>query len=77
MTRQFRHSSPRLSSVSRCLGPTQVVTPFHHLSGDSHHHHPLLGAGPITASMPPSISIASRPTACSPISARCRWSLHW
>ncbi|TFV37422.1 hypothetical protein E4K65_43520 [Bradyrhizobium niftali] len=50
MTRQFRHSSPRLSSVSRCLGPTQVVTPFHHLSGDSHHHHPLLGAGPITAS---------------------------
>jgi len=32
------------------LGPTHVVTPFHHLSGDSHHHHPLLGAGPITAS---------------------------
>jgi hypothetical protein len=26
------------------------VTPFHHLSGGSHHHHPLLGAGPITAS---------------------------
>lgn len=50
MTRRFRHSSPRLSSVSRCLGPTQVVTPFHHLSGDSHHHAPLLGVGPITAS---------------------------
>ncbi|BAC46811.1 blr1546 [Bradyrhizobium diazoefficiens USDA 110] len=50
MTRRFRHSSPRLSSVSRCLGPTQVVTPFHHLSGDSHHHDPLLEAGPITAS---------------------------
>ncbi|TFW50812.1 hypothetical protein CT676_43620, partial [Bradyrhizobium sp. MOS001] len=48
-TRQFRHNSPRLSSVSRCLGPTQVVTPFHHLSGDSHHHAPLHGAGPITA----------------------------
>jgi Manganese containing catalase len=43
MTRRFRHSFPQLSSVSRCLGPTQVVTPFHHLSGDSHHHDPLLG----------------------------------
>ncbi len=50
MTRRFRHNFPRLSSVSRCLGPTQVLTPFHHLSGDSHHHDPLLGAGPITAS---------------------------
>src|SRR5215813_12859540 len=35
-TRRFRHSVPRLSSISRCLGPTHVVTPFHHLSGDSH-----------------------------------------
>jgi hypothetical protein len=50
MTRRFRHSSPRLSSVRRCLEPTQVVTPFDHLSGGSHHHDPLLGAGPITAS---------------------------
>ncbi|QOG18879.1 hypothetical protein FOM02_17610 [Bradyrhizobium sp. SEMIA] len=50
MTRRFRHSSPRLSSFSRCLWATEVVTPFHDLSGDSHHHYPLLGAGPITAS---------------------------
>src|SRR5262252_6713519 len=49
MTRRFRHNSPRLSSVSRCLGPTHVVTPFHHLSGDSHINRSLR-AGPITAS---------------------------
>jgi hypothetical protein len=48
-TRQFRHDVPRLSSISRCLGPTHVRTPFHHLLGESHRHRSL-GAGPITAS---------------------------
>jgi hypothetical protein len=48
-TRRYRHNVPRLSSISRCLGPTHVRTPFHHLSGDSDLH-PLLGARPITAS---------------------------
>jgi hypothetical protein len=48
-TRQFRHNVPWLSSVSRCLGPTHVVTPFHHLSGDSHINCSLKAA-PITAS---------------------------
>ncbi|QOZ71121.1 hypothetical protein WN72_36060 [Bradyrhizobium arachidis] len=47
MKRRFRHNSPRLSSVSRCLGPTQVVTPFDHLSGDSHHHDPCSEQGPL------------------------------
>src|SRR5262249_1136734 len=32
-------------------GRLNVVTPFHHLSGDSHLHRSL-GAGPITASKP-------------------------
>src|SRR5262249_38556645 len=31
--RRFRHNVPRLSSISRCLGQLNVVTPFHHLSG--------------------------------------------
>src|SRR5262249_483829 len=48
-THRFRHSVPWLSSISRCVGPTHVVPPFHHLAGDSHLH-PSLGAGPITAS---------------------------
>src|SRR5204863_9159686 len=47
---RFRHSSPWLFSVSRCLGPTQRRDPVHHLSGANHHPHPWLGAGPITAS---------------------------
>src|SRR5262249_37537536 len=47
--RRFRHSAPRLSSISDAWGRLNVVTPFHHLSGDSHLHRSL-GAGPITAS---------------------------
>src|SRR5262249_20204438 len=47
--RRFRHSVPRLSSISDAWGRLNVVTPFHHLSGDSHLHRSL-GAGPITAS---------------------------
>ena len=49
MTRRFQHNVPRLSSVSICLGPTRVVTPFHHLSGDGHINRSFR-AGPITAS---------------------------
>src|SRR5262249_256 len=49
--RRFRHSVPRLSSISDAWGRLNVVTPFHHLSGDSHLHRSL-GAGPITASSP-------------------------
>src|SRR5438046_5489937 len=33
--RRFRHSVPRLSSISDAWGRLNVVTPFHHLSGDS------------------------------------------
>jgi len=47
--RRFLHSIPRLSSISDAWGRLNVVTPFHHLSGDSHLHRSL-GAGPITAS---------------------------
>src|SRR5262249_7022020 len=47
--RRFRHSAPRLSSISDAWGRLNVVTPFHHLSEDSHLHRSL-GAGPITAS---------------------------
>src|SRR5260221_10053127 len=47
--RRFLHSVPRLSSISDAWGRLNVVTPFHHLSGDSHLHRSL-GAGPITAS---------------------------
>src|SRR5215510_6292262 len=47
--RRFRHSAPRLSSISDAWGRLNIVTPFHHLSGDSHLHRSL-GAGPITAS---------------------------
>src|SRR5262249_58731881 len=47
--RRFRHSIPRLSSISDAWGRLNVVTPFHHLSGGSHLHRSL-GAGPITAS---------------------------
>jgi hypothetical protein len=47
--RRFLHSIPRLSSISDAWGRRNVVTPFHHLSGDSHLHRSL-GAGPITAS---------------------------
>src|SRR5215471_4791519 len=31
--RRFRHSAPRLSSISDAWGRLNVVTPFHHLSG--------------------------------------------
>src|SRR5262249_6959985 len=47
--RRFRHSAPRLSSISDAWGRLNVVTPFHHLSGDSHLHRSL-AEGPITAS---------------------------
>src|SRR5262249_14871364 len=47
--RRFRHSVPRLSSISDAWGRLNVVTPFHHLPGDSHLHRSL-GARPITAS---------------------------
>src|SRR5258707_4781332 len=50
--RRFLHSVPRLSSISDAWGRLNVVTPFHHLSGDSHLHRSL-GAGPITASSQP------------------------
>src|SRR5262252_9042449 len=49
--RRFRHSVPRLSSISDAWGRLNVVTPFHHLSGDSVLRRSL-GAGPITASSP-------------------------
>jgi hypothetical protein len=29
------HDVPRLSSISRCLGPTHFRTPLHHLSGEA------------------------------------------
>src|SRR5262249_36703612 len=60
--RRFRHSAPRLSSISDAWGRLNVVTPFHHLSGDSHLHRSL-GAGPITAS--------SSPHTCSVVSNVC------
>src|SRR5215813_12046262 len=47
--RRFRHSAPRLSSISDAWGRLNVVTPFDHLSEDSHLHRSL-GAGHITAS---------------------------
>ena len=37
---------PRLFSASGCLGPTEVVTPFHQLSGDSHINDPTLPVVP-------------------------------
>src|SRR5262249_54814476 len=37
---------PRLSSISDAWGRLNVVTPFHHLSGDSHLHRSI-GAGPL------------------------------
>ena len=36
--RRFLHSVPRLSSISDAWGRLNVVTPFHHLSGDRHLH---------------------------------------
>src|SRR5262249_27514708 len=36
MTRRFLHSVPWLSSSPDAWGRLNVVTPFHHLSGDSH-----------------------------------------
>ena len=46
-TRRFRHSVPRLSSISDAWGRLNVVTPFHHLSGDSHLHPSLAVQGPL------------------------------
>src|SRR5262245_2823326 len=46
---RFRHSAPRLSSISDAWGRLNVGTPFHHLSGNSHLHRSL-DAGLITAS---------------------------
>ena len=46
LARRFRHNVPRLSSISRCLGPIHIATPFHHLSGDSHINSSLT-AGPL------------------------------
>jgi hypothetical protein len=36
MTRRFLHSVPWLSSSPDAWGRLNVVTPFHHLLGDSH-----------------------------------------
>ena len=45
--RRFLHSIPRLSSISDAWGRLNVVTPFHHLSGDSHLHPSLAVQGPL------------------------------
>src|SRR5262249_36299499 len=71
----FRHSAPRLSSISDAWGRLNVVTPFHHLSGDSHLHRSL-GAGPITASSPTLAELLMPLPAANPFStmlASLRW----
>src|SRR5262249_931640 len=57
----------------RCLGRLSVVTPFHHLSGDSHLHRSL-GAGPITASRQSRALLAVRSGAARKVGGFCRCS---
>src|SRR5262245_45289402 len=70
--RRFRHSVPRLSSISDAWGRLNVVTPFHHLSGDSHLHCSL-GAGPITASGSPRPRRRREPLGATELAGAHRW----
>src|SRR5262249_12858083 len=45
--RQFLHNAPWLSSVSRCLGPTQRRDPVSSSFGGQPHHLPRLEHGPL------------------------------